>query len=365
MKFKVEKSQINPALAKITGIIESRNTMPILANIKIEALSDRLKITSTDMDICATIEVPAVVEEQGQTTLPGIAFSDICKKAASDSVTVSAAGVKATITGGRSRFNLGTLDAEDYPSIQPVEDDAVSVDMKAAEVVHMLEKSQFCMSDDAARHYLNGVYLHAYEGALRCVATDGNSMGIVDGIECGEVHPVIIPRKTVLHAMKVFDGAETVKISTNGNKFQVTTERMTLVSKVVDGTFPDYVRILPREFKGSFTVSAPLLLGAIDRISVARDGRTNAMAVTVSDGKVTVSARSGDGDAEDFVDAVYGGEPFSFGVNAKYMIDVLKAVGQADCVVSFNGEKDAIMFRADGIDSMNWLIMPMRINNGT
>jgi DNA polymerase-3 subunit beta len=360
MKIKVEKSIITAALSKVASIAPSRSTLPILQNIKLGAYGDTLRITASDTEINATIEIPASVEEQGETTVPAAALLDICKKAASDSVALTADGLKATLSGGRSRFTLGTLPAEDYPHDMAIKPDAHAITMKAAELHNLMEKTAFCSSTEETRHYLGGVYLHGGDDGLHAAATDGNRLAHLSMEGLAVSHPVILPRKVVPHLAKMFDGAEDVEIRTSDNLIEFKTDRLTVTSKVVDGTFPDYVRIMPKTFERTFKTQGETLRQAIDRVSVARDQNTNATRLALSGTVLTVSARSKGDDATDEVDIVYDGEDFVLSVNATYLMDTLRACGDDMVTFQMNGEKDPIRVTAECQSNVEWIVMPMK-----
>lgn len=361
MKIKVQTSVIYAALSKVAGIAPSRSTMPILQNVKLSAQGDAMTITASDTEINATITIPATVEQKGATTIPAAAFLDICKKAKSDDVALTVTGDKATIASGRSRFTLGALDTEDYPIDMSVSTDVQGMTMKASELLSIIDKTLTSVSQDEHRHYLNGLYLHTDEGTLHAVATDGNRMTHITLPDMCAVSPVITPRKMLTQLTKMFDGAEDVTIRTDENKVEISSERLTVVSKVIDGQFPDYQRIIPRTFETSFTVGAIAFREAIDRVAVARDERTGAVRVELTAGMLTVKARSNGDEAVDEIDAEYVGDGYEFGVNSLYLTDALRAAG--DCSVTFhmNSPRDAIRMVADGQDGVEWVIMPMRI----
>lgn len=361
MKIKVQTSVISAALSKVAGIAPSRSTIPILQNVKLSAQGDTLNITANDTEMNATITIPASIEQEGETTVPAAAFFDICKKAKSEDVALTVTGDKATIASGRSRFTLGALPAEDYPSDMSVPDDVNGMTMKASELANLIEKCLPSVSTEETRAYLNGVYLHTTDGTLNVVATDGNRLAHLTLADMGQVHGVIAPRKVMGHVSKMFDGSDDVVVRTSENKIQFSCADMVVVSKVIDGQYPDYQRIIPTTFERTFKVSSTAMREAIDRVSVARDGKTNAIRACLTDGTMSVVARSKGDEAIDDIDAEYSGEAFDFGVNSQYLHDTLRSAG--DCTVTFQcgGVGAPLRITAEGQDAAQWIVMPMRI----
>lgn len=361
MKITLEKSTISAALSKVAGICPSRSTIPILQNIKLSARNGILYLTASDMEITAYTHIQATVEQEGDTTLPAAALSDICKKSASDTVALTVTGDKATISGGRSRFTLGALPAEDYPHDMTISHDVAGMTMKASELLNIIDKTLPCVSVEETRHYLGGIFMHTDEGTLNAVATDGNRLAHLTLADMGSISSVLTPRKAMAQLAKMFDGAEDVTVRTSENKVAFASERMTVVSKLVDGQFPDYQRIIPRTFLRTFKVSSVAMREAIDRVAVARDDRTGAIRVSLTAGTLTVTARSKSDEAVDTIDCEYTGEDFDFGVNSQYLHDTLRSAG--DCTVTFQcGDiGQPLRITADGQDAAQWIVMPMRI----
>ena len=255
MKLSIERATLLKALAQAQSVVERRNTIPILANVLIEAESAQVSFRATDLDIEVVDRAPAMVERAGSTTVSAVMLHEIVRKlpdGALVNLSEDAAAGRLTITAGRSTFNLATLPKEDFP-VMATSEYASNFSAKAAELRRLFDKAKFAISTEETRYYLNGVYMHVSQGetgkVLRCVATDGHRLARIDAPlpEGADGMPgVIVPRKTVGELRKLLDDDDaTIAVSVSETKVRFATPAITLTSKVIDGTFPDYTRVIP------------------------------------------------------------------------------------------------------------------------
>ncbi|HEU0017107.1 MAG TPA: DNA polymerase III subunit beta, partial [Methyloceanibacter sp.] len=256
MQFTIDKPSLTKALTHVASVVERRNTIPILSNVHLATRNNELKLTSTDLDMEIVETVPARAKGEGATTVPAHMFHDIVRKLPEGSdIEIARDGDQGrlTITCGQARFSLQTLPADDFPSLS-VDDLGHAFTMPAIDLKRLIEKTRFAISTEETRYYLNGIYLHAAESGgkpvLRAVATDGHRLAQVQlPLPAGakDMPGVIVPRKTVAELAKLAeDGDGDVRIELSPSKIRVSTARVVLTSKLIDGTFPDYERVIPQ-----------------------------------------------------------------------------------------------------------------------
>lgn len=360
MKLTVEQTPISKALAKVAGIIERRSTIPILANVMLRAEDDRMTITGTDLDIEAITTIDARVEVPGVTTINAALLSDIVKKTPPGKELVLAMDVDhLAITAGRSKFRLAVLPADDFPTMQSG-DFAASFEVAGDELGRLLGKAAFAMSTNETQYYLNGVYLHPAGGELVAVATDGHRLAKVTSPVDADFEGVIIPRKTVAEVRKVVSG-ETVKVSVNQFKIRFDMGGTVITSKVVDGTFPDYNRVIPAKHPNSLTVSAQDLSRAADRVASVTEDRSRIVSFEAHCGEVKISASAGVGQAEDVIDADIDGQDVLTGFNSAYMRETLSQAENGAVVIEYEGPMAPFLIRPAEDKRFLAVLMPARV----
>ena len=304
MKFVIERATLLKTLNHVQSIVEKRNTIPVLSNVRIEALEDGISFKATDMDTEITEIVDAHISQTGATTAPAHMLYDIVRKLSDGAeVELNFPDDKGllSITSGRSHFSLSTIGVEDFPVISG-DELPINFNMQREELKDVIDRTQFAVSTEETRYYLNGLYIHAKnEGSakvLRIVATDGHRLACVEsplpqGAE--KVTGVIIPRKTIGEVRKLLDDtkADNIGISLSDNKVRFTLEEVTLTSKLIDGTYPDYERVIPTDNDKILEVKVKDLANAVDRVSVVAE-RTRAVKLITDDGKIIITTSSPD-----------------------------------------------------------------------
>ncbi|MGY6246237.1 DNA polymerase III subunit beta [Bosea thiooxidans] len=371
MKLTVLRAALAPALASLSRVVERRNTIPILSNILLRAEGDRLTLRATDLDIQADTSLPCEVAEAGAITLPAHTLSDIVRKLPAEaSITIEGSGDKPfTLRSGRSRFTLQGLPESDFPDITAGEFEARFA-LTNKTLAQIVEETGFAISTDETRYYLNGIYLHVTDGqdgpALCAVATDGHRLSRLQVLApegSAGMPGVIVPRKTVTELARVAKEAEgDVTIELSPTKIRVTAGATTLTSKLVDGTFPDYQRVIPKGNDKLATVEAGAFRQAVDRVSTISSERGRAVKLALAEGALSLTVSNPDsGSATEEIAPDYAGEPIEIGFNHRYLLDVLGILG-GDTVQMKLAEPGApaIFQRREG-DSLLVVLMPMRV----
>jgi DNA polymerase III subunit beta len=360
MKLTAEQITLAKALAKVAGIIEKRNTIPILANILLRANADNTAtIIGTDLDIEVITTLECTTEQPGETTVNAQLFTDIVKKTPPGKlISLDLSGDKLAVKSGRSKFNLATLPAYDMPQLGNSEF-THSFDIAGPELARLIGKPAFAMSTEETRYYLNGVYLHVADDKITAVATDGHRLARCVSDMAADIPGVIIPRKTVSEARKVLSsGAVTVSVS--DSKIRMDMGDTVITSKVVDGTFPDYTRIIPSTQPNSVTIDAKELARAADRVASLVEDRTKVVSVKADGGALTIAAKGGLGTAEDTIDASILGDGVTFHINSTYMRETLSQAEGGDVVIEYNDPMSPVVMKAKEDSNFMAIIMPTR-----
>ena len=372
MKLSIERATLLKALAQAQSVVERRNTIPILANVLIEAESAQVSFRATDLDIEVVDRAPAMVERAGSTTVSAVMLHEIVRKlpdGALVNLSEDAAAGRLTITAGRSTFNLATLPKEDFP-VMATSEYASNFSAKAAELRRLFDKAKFAISTEETRYYLNGVYMHVSQGetgkVLRCVATDGHRLARIDAPlpEGADGMPgVIVPRKTVGELRKLLDDDDaTIAVSVSETKVRFATPAITLTSKVIDGTFPDYTRVIPTGNTRKLEVDASEFAKAVDRVATVSSERSRAVKLSLEEDRLILSVNSPDsGAAEEELAVAYGDERLEIGFNAKYLLEIASQVDRENAVFLFNSAADPTLMREGNDMSAVYVVMPMRV----
>ncbi|ANT60284.1 MULTISPECIES: DNA polymerase III subunit beta [Roseobacteraceae] len=372
MKVSIERATLLKAVSQAQSVVERRNTIPILANVLIEAEGNTASFRATDLDIEVLDRAPAVVEQAGATTVSAVTLHEIVRKLPDGALVQLAADNAAgrlTVTAGRSNFSLATLPKEDFPVMASSEYSS-NFSAKAEVLRRLFDKSKFAISTEETRYYLNGVYMHVTDSedgrVLRCVATDGHRLARIDaplpsGAE--EMPGVIVPRKTVGELRKLLDEDDMdIAVSVSETKVRFATPDITLTSKVIDGTFPDYSRVIPMNNTRRLEVDAGEFAKAVDRVATVSSERSRAVKLQLDEDRLVLSVNAPDsGAAEEELAVAYGDEPLEIGFNAKYLLEIASQVDRENAVFMFNSSGDPTLMREGTDTSAVYVVMPMRV----
>jgi DNA polymerase-3 subunit beta len=370
MRVVVERSLFLKALNHVQSVVERRNTIPILSNVLVNASGGNVKLTATDLDVEIVETVVAEVKRDGAVTVSAHMLYDIVRKlpdGAQLELDQSGDAGRVQVVAGKSRFALQALPASDFPDLARGEfGNTFSVD--AAALRHLIEKVRFAISTEETRYYLNGIYLHDVADGpyLRAVATDGHRLAQTqmprpDGAD--KMPGVIIPRKTVQELSKLLDGVDSdVTISLSSSKVQFTFGGLVLTSKLIDGTFPDYERVIPRHNEKILEVDRKVFADAVDRVSTISLEKSRAVKLAVADSRITLVVNNPDsGSAEEEVAASYESDPMEIGFNARYLLDVAGQIGGENIKFELNDAGSPTVVRDSSDPQSLYVLMPMRV----
>jgi DNA polymerase-3 subunit beta len=372
MRFTIERTNFLKTLGHVQSIVEKRNTIPVLSNVRIEAKDGNISFKATDMDIEITEIVEANISEEGATTAPAHMLYDIARKLSEGSeieLTYPDEKGALSLSSGRSKFSLSTIGIEDFPLISG-DDLPIKFEIDKEELKTLIDRTQFSASVEEARYYLNGLYVHAKnEGetkVLRVVATDGHRLAcaespLPEGAE--KLEGVIIPRKSVLEIRKLLDDAsiDNIVMALSENKVRISFENVTLTSKLIDGTFPDYERVIPTDNDKVLEVNVKELSAAVDRVSVVTE-RSRGIRLITDTNHVTVAASNAElGNATEELEAKYDKESIDTGYNFRYLLDILTQIKGDEVRFSLSGNTSATVINDTSDTSAIYVLMPMRI----
>ncbi len=372
MKISIERATLLKAVSHAQSVVERRNTIPILANVLIEAEGAEVRFRATDLDIEVVDKVEAMVERAGATTVSATTLNEIVRKlpdGAQVTLTDDGTSGRLTIEAGRSNFSLATLPKEDFP-VMATSEYSANFSAQASVLRRLFDKSKFAISTEETRYYLNGVYMHISDAeggkVLRCVATDGHRLARIDADlpeNASEMPGVIVPRKTVGELRKLLDEDDMqIAVSVSETKVRFATPEITLTSKVIDGTFPDYTRVIPQGNTRKLEVDAADFAKAVDRVATVSSERSRAVKLSLDEDRLVLSVNAPDsGAAEEELAVAYGDERLEIGFNAKYLLEIASQVDRENAVFLFNSAGDPTLMREGNDTSAVYVVMPMRV----
>jgi DNA polymerase-3 subunit beta len=373
MKLIVERAALLRALTHVQSVVERRTTIPILSNVLLRAETGRLALSATDMDLEIIERVSVQIDREGRTTAPAHTLYDIVRKLREGAqVEIKASGERnaMVLRSGRSTFTLQCLPPEDYP-IMTSGELPHNFALPASELRTLIDRTRFAISTEETRYYLNGIYLHATKNdevpVIRAVATDGHRLARVEMVMpegAAGMPGIIIPRKTVLELRKLVDeGEDEAQISLSETKIRFIVGEAALTSKLIDGTFPDYDRVIPSNNDKILEVNCKEFADAIERVSTISTEKSRAVKLAIENGSLVVSATSPEnGTAVEELDGVrYSASPLEIGFNSRYLTDIAEQIkGEgAQFVMSDAGSPTIVRDSAD--PSALYVLMPMRV----
>jgi len=349
MNITIQRADLARTLAAVCKVTESKNTIPILANVLLQASDDRLTVIGTDLDIQYTAMVAC--EGELSTTVDAKRLSDIARRLSGDTVSLALDGDKLTVKSGRSRFTLPTLPVEDFPRL---DSGVFDVEFKA-DLAALFAPVAFAISTEETRYYLNGIYLHNPGSGLRAVATDGHKLSYSNAETVGNLPGVIVPRKTVGLIPK-----GEIDVSISKNKIRFATADTVIVSKLIDGSFPDYTRVIPKNNDKIMQADRTALSKAVERVSTINSDRGRAVKLTLAPGSLTLSVSNPEsGSATEELEVDYEGEPWEIGFNSQYLVEVLGVLAGETVTMKLSDPGSPTLFT--GTADVVAVCMPMRV----
>ena len=372
MKVTVERAELLKSLGHVHRVVERRNTIPILANVLIKADRGKLSLKATDLDLEVIDSVAAEVSPGGATTVPAHMFYEIVRKLPEGAqIVLEGSGDRAVLSlrAGRSRFTLQTLPESDFPDLAAGEM-THSFKLAAADLKRLIDKTQFAISTEETRYYLNGIYLHtagtAKSATLRAVATDGHRLAQVelplpDG--AAGMPGIIVPRKTVGEVQRLIEAGEgEVAIELSAGKIRFSLGDVVLTSKLIDGTFPDYARVIPANNDKSLTVDKKDFEAAVDRVSTVSSERGRAVKLSITGGKLVLSVTNPDsGSATEELEVEYESDPLDIGFNSRYLLDIAAQIEGEVAVLKLADPGSPTLIQDKDAKGALYVLMPMRV----
>jgi len=371
MQLTIERAALLKALGHVQSVVERRNTIPILSNVLLSADRDTMAFSATDLDMEIVDETPGRVDGQGQITAPAHTLYEIVRKlpeGAEVELRFSGDDPRLQVSAGRSKFNLPVLPAGDFPVMSS---DGLSsrITIDTNDLIRLIDKTRFAISTEETRYYLNGLYLHTVvEGGmtkLRAVATDGHRLALAempapDG--AAGVPGVIVPRKTVQEARRLLeDAGETVDLQVSAQKIRFEFGRAALTSKVIDGSFPPYERVIPRDNNRVLTVDNTLFAKAVDRVATISAEKSRSVKMAIEPGRVILTVRNMEaGQGVEELEVDYDGEPFEISFNARYLLDVTEQMGAVAEFRFADPSQPTLMLDPTDPD-VQYVLMPLRV----
>ena len=370
MKATIERATLLKCLGHVQSVVERRNTIPILSNVLIEANADgSIRMMATDLDLQINESVEAQVETAGATTVSAHTLFDIARKLPEGSqVSLAAADGKMAVNAGRARFNLSTLPRDDFPVIAEGELPE-KFELPAATLKEIIDKTRFAISTEETRYYLNGIFLHVTDDAtpvLKAAATDGHRLARVtvarpDG--AAGMPDIIVPRKCIAELRKLLDEVDgSVEVSLSPSKIRFNLGTAVLTSKLIDGTFPDYSRVIPTGNDKILKIDPKSFMDGVDRVATIASEKTRAVKMALDTDKITLSVTSPEnGTAAEEVSGEYSANGFEIGFNARYLMDILAQIDGDTVEVHLADAAAPTLIRENDKASALYVLMPMRV----
>jgi len=368
MEFRIAAEELSKALHRAQGIAERKTTIPILANVLIQAKKSSVSLTAFDLDIGLVSEHPAEVAKEGAITLSSKTLFDIVRALPDAMVTIKRTGNNAVeILSGSVHIKLLGMPAEEYPAL-PKEEKSNLVKAEGKTLLEMIEKTAFAISTDETRYILNGLYFEPGEKAqVRVVATDGHRLSLVERTMEGDFKlkkGVILPRKGLLELRRLLEEAPDAECFLGFGDTSAVFKKsgLSMFMRLIDGQFPDYKEVIPKESEKALKLSRTSLLETFKRISLLSEEKSHAVRVELSEGRLRISSQNPDlGEAHEDVAVDYDGKKVEVGFNARYLVDVLGVVGTDEVMFEMVDEQSPGVLRPAGDKSYTAVIMPMRI----
>lgn len=365
MKFSAARSSLLSALQAVTGVVEKRQTMPVLANVLLIVKENVLSITGTDLEVELSSNTSVDGKEDGEITVPGRKLLDIVKALPEGAeVSVVLEGDRALVRSGKSRFSLSTLPASDFPSTENIDlKQIVKVDQK--ELRRLLEKTQFSMAQQDVRYYLNGLLFELSDQQMRLVATDGHRLALAETKVSSNVSAplqVILPRKGVQELQRIFTSQGEVELAIGTNHMRVSVEGVRFTSKLIDGRFPDYSRVIPVD-PTKIIESNPLAVrSALQRAAILSNEKYRGIRLTLRNNALVMQAHNPEQEeAEEELEINYQGDGMEIGFNVNYLLEALSAIEGDQVELGFTDGNSSCLIKAPGTVNSRYVVMPMRL----
>jgi DNA polymerase-3 subunit beta len=366
MKFKLSREDLLPALQVVNGVVERRQTLPILSNLLLNVGKSGLRLTTTDMEVELIAIIKGSYDAKGEITLPARKLLDICRalpEAAEISFNIT--GDKALITSGKSRFTLATLPAQEFPSVD-ISESTTEFKIKQGKLKELFDKTGFAMAQQDVRYYLNGLLLEPVGSTLRAVATDGHRLALCEAeISAKEEisHQIIVPRKAVTELIRLLKEDEgEIKVQLSSNHIHIELEDLHFTSKLIDGKFPDYDRVIPANGDHPITTNKDILRQSLTRASILSNEKYRGVRIILEKDRLRALAHNPEQEeAEEEIDINYGGSDLEIGFNVSYLLDALNIIKTEEVEITISDPNSSCLVLPVGSNECKYVVMPMRL----
>jgi len=364
--MKINREVLLKPLSSVTGIVERRHTLPILSNLLLETKNNTIQLTTTDLEMQISLTIQATLQEKLSTTISAKKFLDICRSLPDGiDIDLMSKDSRMTVKAGKSRFNLQTLPAADYPVMTKVSGQSIQIQLPQLELKRLLKQVEFAMAQQDIRYYLNGLLLEVDGNKLNLVGTDGHRLSFTSTTlnQSHEKTDVILPRKTVIELIKLLeDNDEEVTIEIAAGQVNFAFGDMRLISKVIDGKFPDYHRVIPSSHGNTFTANRVEILTAMQRASILSNEKYRGIRMVLSENNIKlISTNTEQEEAEEELEISYTQDSLDIGFNVTYLIDVLNNTQQENINFSFADANSSCLITVPEDNDYKYVVMPMRI----
>ncbi|MDH3746925.1 MAG: DNA polymerase III subunit beta [Gammaproteobacteria bacterium] len=365
MKLSAARDVLLKPLQAVIGVVERRQTMPILSNVLLVARDGVLSVTATDLEVELVAKTEVDVETGGEITVSGRKLLDICKALPEGAeIGINVSGEKLGVRSGRSKFTLATLPAAEFPTVEDIKaGQTITVPMDV--LGRLIEKTHFSMAQQDVRYYLNGMLLETGGQHLRAVATDGHRLALCQAELGGEKlseQQVIVPRKGVLELQRLLGGDGNLDIELGANHVRIQLDGIRFTSKLIDGRFPEYERVIPQESSNEMTADKEVLRSALQRTAILSNEKYRGIRLVIRDSGVVLQAHNPEQEeAEEEVEVQYSGDDIEIGFNVNYLLDAIGAVEGDEITLSVVDSNSSCLVREPGNDDAKFVVMPMRL----
>ena len=365
MKLSASRDTILKPLQAVIGVVERRQTMPILGNVLLAARENQLSVTATDLEVELLAQAEVDVQTAGEITVPGRKLHDICR-ALPEGATIELGmnGDRVTLKAARSRFTLSSLRAADFPTVEEIAaQQTLKIERQAFR--KLLDKTHFSMAQQDVRYYLNGLLFETDGETLRAVATDGHRLALseiqlADAAERNE--QVIVPRKGVLELQRLLDGEGDLDLTLGANHIRVQLNGIRFTSKLIDGRFPEYERVVPRDIQNVVTADRGLLRQALQRAAILSNEKYRGVRLDLGENSLTIQANNPEQEeAEEALEVDYGGTLMEIGFNVNYLLDALGAVDEDQVQLGLGDANSSCLIKGPTTENTKFVVMPMRL----
>jgi len=366
MKFSIQREDFLKPLQQVIGVVERRQTLPVLGNVLLNANKKSVRLTATDLEVELQSHVNVAVTEIGDITVPARKLLDICRTLPAEAqLDISVKKDRALVRSGKSRFTLSTLPATEFPVIDKIKS-ARKFSLQESALHGLIERTAFAMAQQDVRYYLNGLMLEPVSGTLRAVATDGHRLAMCEllaDVGEGVDLQVIVPRKGIQELQRLLEQKDAdVQVEIGSNHIRITTDELRFTSKLIDGRFPDYQRVMPKNADKRLLINRDLLRHALTRTSILSNEKYRGIRLELSENNIKIQAHNPEQEeAVEEIDANYDSDAIVIGFNVTYLLDVLNAINTDDVEMFLNDGNSSALINKPGDENCRYVVMPMRL----